>query len=77
MIYASERGLGGGAKFRTLYQKLLMGKIGVFITVLSKLWQWRNFVKILGGGGKDGINYLKSSGNDNEMKTEPHNTKKG
>ena len=38
-IYASELGLGGGAKFRALYQKLLMGKIGVFITVLvSKLW---------------------------------------
>ena len=32
-IYAMERGLGGGAKFRVLYQKLLMGNIGVFITV--------------------------------------------
>ena len=32
-IYASERGLGGGAKFRALYQKLIMGKIGVFIIV--------------------------------------------
>ena len=32
-IYALERGLGGGAKFTTLYQKLLIGKIGVFITV--------------------------------------------
>ena len=38
-IYASERGLGRGIKFRALYQKLLMGKIGVFTTVLvSKLW---------------------------------------
>ena len=37
-IYTSERGLGGGAKFRALYQKPQMGKIGVFITVLvSKL----------------------------------------
>ena len=39
MIYASERGLGGSAKLRALHQKLLMGKIGAFITVLiSKLW---------------------------------------
>jgi len=38
-IYASEHRLGGGAKSRALYQKLVMGKIGVFITVLvSKLW---------------------------------------
>ena len=32
-IYAPERGLEGGARFRAMYQKLLMGKIGVFITV--------------------------------------------
>ena len=44
--YASERGLWGGAKFRPLYQKLLMGKIGVFVTLLvSKLWKTK-IVKI-------------------------------
>ena len=32
-FYVSERGLGGGAKLKAVYQKLLMGKIGAFITV--------------------------------------------